>query len=444
MARTRSTKSEGAEAETKGAKAGASTSASSKATYTLPEATKSPPRIFILPKKATSEARIVTLQNPRYSRPTRYLVCPEAGFFEFTKIAAPKTTPRSWLIEGKAQTESENSTKSETQVTKGADLYIATAIDPLFLILPALVAKDSADKKRMFLSSDDHFDSISEIPDSETHNHLSEILSWPKTRQLVESRMASVCDTVEAGDEQMFRLNETKLLSEMLSKAKRMANHGLPKSMADKFVAKALEAPILSVRSTQAAPSSEDTAVSSGTTTPSLESTDSQSSVETTTSAVSNASTAATSISSPSSTENDKVTNAITAPPEVISLQRLKISFDFICSSYLPPSLSKALKTQLSSGCGSSTTTKEVNFKPLEEYLAKLAELRQKAAAARATTDYSRKRTRDEEDDERAEKRKKKEEEDKVKKANTSRGVKQLQKVNTSGMKKLSDFFKKT
>ncbi|KAM7223993.1 Ribonuclease H2, subunit B [Rhypophila decipiens] len=441
MARTRSTKAAGAEAETKGAKAGASTSASSKATYPLPEATQSPPRVFILPKKATSEARIVTLQNPRYSRPTRYLVCPEAGFFEFTKIAAPKTTPRSWLIEGKAQTESENGTKSETQVTKGADLYIATAIDPLFLVLPALVAKDSADKKRMFLSSDDYFDSISEIPDSETHNHLSEILSWPKTRQLVESRMASVCDTVEAGDEQMFRLNETKLLSEILSKAKRMAKHGLPKSMADKFVAKALEAPILGVRSTQAAPSSsEDAVVSSGTTTPSLESTDSQSSVETTSSTVSDASTAATSISEPP----QEVTNAITAPPEVISLQKLKISFDFICSSYLPPSLSKALKTQLLSGCGASSTKEEVLlFGPLEEYLAKLAELRQKAAAARATTDYSRKRTRDEEDDERAEKRKKKEEEDKVKKANTSRGVKQLQKVNTSGMKKLSEFFKK-
>ncbi|KAM7192495.1 Ribonuclease H2, subunit B [Naviculisporaceae sp. PSN 640] len=436
MARTRSTKATGPVAEKKGAKSEGTAATSSTATYTLPEQTKTAPRVFILPKKATSEARIVTLQNPRYSKPTRYLVCPEAGFFEFTKITAPKASPRSWLLQ---QTKNENDgTKLDTQVTRSADLYIASPIDPLFLILPALVAKDSAsadnNKKRMFLSSDDYFDSLSEMPDSNAHNHLSEILSWAKTRQLLELRMASVCDTVDAGDEHMFRLNESKLLAEILSKAKRMAEHGLPKSMEDKFVTKALEAPILSVRSTAApaaSPGTED--ASSGTSTPSLESADSQStisSVETTATAVSDASTAATEVST------DEVTNAMTAPAEVISLQKLRISFDFICSSYLAPSLTKLLKAQLPS-------SKTADFKPLEEYMTKLAELKQKAAAARITTDYSRKRTRDEEDDEKAEKKRKKDEEEKVKKANVSRGVEKLKKVNTTGMKKLSEFFKK-
>ena len=378
----------------------------------------------------TSEARIVTLQNPRYSRPTRYLVSPEGLFYEFTKIAAPKTTPRSWLLQGKHQSESENG-NLETQVTKGAELYVASPIDPLFLILPALAGKTS-DKKRMFLSSDDHFDSLCEMPDSDERGHLSEILSWPETRRILELRMAAVCDTVDAGDESMFRLNEDKLLSEIISKAQRMAEHGLPKSMQDKFVNKALEAPILGIKSTATPPQETNT--------PPLESSDSQStisSLSTTTTSASEASTAPTSISEPETTTNE-VTNAMTAPAEVLSLQKLRISFDFICSSYMPPPLSKLLKEKLL-----SSSKETVDFAPLETYLAKLVKLRQEAAAARAVTDYSRKRTRDEEDDARAEKKRKKDEEEKMKKAGMSRGVRELKKVNTSGMKKMSDFFKK-
>lgn len=43
----------------------------------------------------------------------------------------------------------------------------------------------------------------------------------------------------------------------------------------------------------------------------------------------------------------------------------------------------------------------------------------------------------------RAEKKRKKEEDEKRKKAGESRGVKDLKKVDTTGMKKLSDFFGK-
>jgi Ydr279p protein family (RNase H2 complex component). len=43
----------------------------------------------------------------------------------------------------------------------------------------------------------------------------------------------------------------------------------------------------------------------------------------------------------------------------------------------------------------------------------------------------------------RAEKKRRKEEEDKRKNTGQSRGVKELKKVDTSGMKKMSDFFGK-
>ena len=89
-----------------------------------------------------------------------------------------------------------------------------------------------------------------------------------------------------------------------------------------------------------------------------------------------------------------------------------------------------------------------MDFGPLEAHLSHLAKLRQEAVAARSLGDYSRKRsTLDDDDDEaaeRAEKKRKKEDEDKRKKAGESRGVKNLKKVNVAGMKKMSDFFKKS
>lgn len=420
-----------------------STSAVSTASkYSLSTESENPPKLFILPKKAKPESRVVSLLNPRYSRPTRYLVCPETGTYEFVKISAPKTTPRSWLIEG-ASTTSDQTDDAQTptpdktfeaHVTKGADLYVATPIDPMFLILPALASQLSS-AKRLFLSSDDHFDSVAdEAP------HMSEILRCSHTRKLLETRMGAVCDTVEAGDEHMYRVSEEKVLSQVLSKAKAMSDKGLPASMEEKFVKKALEAPISSVKREN--PTLETAGVAeSGPATPLTESAESQSSVSTvdsSTSQVSDASTAATSVADESEALNTgDVTLAMQASQEIVKLQRLRVAFNFICSNYVPAKLTELLKKLLAEGKGS------VDFKPLDQYVEKLTKLRQEATLARSASDYSRKRTRDEEDEDRAEKRRKKEEEDKRKKANESRGVKELKKVNTSGMMKLSAFFKK-
>ncbi|KAK0743220.1 ribonuclease H2, subunit B [Schizothecium vesticola] len=439
MARTRSTKGptakEKADAKAEKAKTAATSSSS---TYTLAPETENPPLFFILPKAATPEARIVTLQNPRYAKPSRYLVCPEAGFFEFNKISPPKNVPRSWLLESNVRIEgdaNEGDARLESQIFDSPDLFIATPIDPLFLVLTALAATKSsgdtkASQKRMFLASDDHLDTLSEL----SGGHLSEVLTWPASRALLEARIAAVSDSVEAGDEQMYRLSETKLLDEIVAKARRMSDKGLPRSLEEKFVTKELEAPILGIRSQPApakAPVKEDSD------SPQPEAVDSQStvsSVATPSSSLSEASTAATSVSGDTA-GNETVENAMTAPEEVLRLQRLRTAFNFICASYVAPGLANTLKRML-------PTTETVDFKPLDEYMAKLAKLRQEAAAVR-TGDYSRKRGCEEEADERAEKRRKQEAEDKIKKANQSRGVKSLAKVSTAGMKKMSDFFKK-
>lgn len=429
MARTRASKD-----ADKGASSKAKDSAVPVSKYSLPAEASNPPQVIILPSKATPEARVVSLRNPRYSKLTRYLICPETGAYEFIKISARKTAPRSWLLEGSTEKKEGNDdlaeeigdrAKFDAQVTKGADLFIATPVDPLFLALPALQAQFSSRTKRMFLSSDDHFDTI-----ADENPHLRETLRWPRWREVLESRMAAVCDTAEAGDELMFRFSEDKLLDQMLSKAKKMSRVGLPKSLEDKFVNKALEAPVLGVKKMNPATTlqDEESTASETKTDPSPETTESQSS-EAATAPTTSESVAATSVT-------DDAESVMHPPDDVLRLQQLRIAVNFICSSYLAPSMAVALKKMLADGKGS------VDFTALDDYVAQLTKLRQEAMLSRSASDYSRKRTLDEDEEERRDKKRKKEEEEKRKKAGESRGVKELKKVNVAGMKKMSDFFK--
>ena len=249
--------------------------------------------------------------------------------------------------------------------------------------------------------------------------------------------MAAICDSVEAGDESMFRVDEQKLLSSVLDKAKRLSDSGLPTSMEEKFVQRALEAPVMIRRSTvanNAAPASD---TESGVSTPKTESAESQTSAEGSTfSAASQPSTAATSFTEASAEEN--ITSAMSASPEVLRLQRLQVAFDFICSSYINQPLAEQLKLSLrdSDKC-------DTDFGPLDSYVKELENLRAEVMATRSMDNFSRKRMRDEEDDEARLEKKRKLEEEKRKKANESRGVRDLKKVNTTGMKKLSAFFTK-
>jgi hypothetical protein len=306
----------------------------------------------------------------------------------------------------------------------------------------------------MYISSDDYFDRI-----QEESPHLWEILRWGggSVRSLLEARLAAACDTVEAGDELMFRFSEDKLLSEILSKAQRMSSRPLPRSMEERFVVKPLEAPVLGVKrkptvattvSTQETQDDDIPASGSvsGTSTPKLEASESQSSVSSTesstTSLASKASTAATSVVAAEEEKEEATADvllipSIVASQEVISLQRLRTAVNFLCSSYVPPSLVALLQTKLAAQPG-------IDFAPLDAYLSELSCLKQEAMAARSAGDYGRKRVLDDDEiAERAEKKRKKEEDEKRKKASESRGVKNLKKVNTTGMRKMSDFFMK-
>ncbi|KAJ5047548.1 uncharacterized protein L3040_003371 [Drepanopeziza brunnea f. sp. 'multigermtubi'] len=414
-----------------------------------------PPHLLVLPKNLSKDARIVTLENPRHFSHDRYVICPENGFYEFTKVATPKTTPRSWLlspearedVKEKAGTEKEKEKESDKlngYVMNTANLMVATQIDPLFMALSALsplpTEKASGPAKKLFLSCYDYMEKMAKVSP-----HFASFSRVESIRAIVERRMASVCDTVEAGDEIMYRLSEEKLLGELLKKAKRMTERGLPASMEEKFVRKALDAPMLSMKrdaSSLSGTAEEEEAATPGTQT-TADTVDTADTADTATSSFSEASTAATSnlehVPTIGAVEKQKELAMINAPDGVAELLRIRTALFFICSAYIAPHVTELLKRVLS-----SSTTSTIDFAPLDAHLAHLAKLRQDALASRSLGDFSRKRSMAAEDGEtRAEKKRKQDEEDKKKKANQSRGVQQLKKVNTSGMKKMSDFFKK-
>lgn len=417
----------------------------------------SPPKVLILPEDASPEARICTLAHPRTLTPSRYFFNPDKGLYEFTRIAAPKSTCRSWLIgrqtrlvaqkddapPGKAPTATEDpklelAEANDRPISHGytienAEMLIATPIDHLFLLLPAFILQSSAKSptsKRLFLSADDLMEKL-----SENSKHFSHILSHAQTRSAMEHRLGAVCDTVAAGDEDMYRLNDEKLLRELVWKAKTMIAKGLPASMEQRFIRKALETPLMGVKHEETSVSdvtmSQDEAQTSGSIV--SEAVDSQAST------ASGDSTASAPSTSTEVTVPEDITPTVNAS-ELYHLLRLRTALSYLISSYVPPAIAQSLTTLISSGnC-------QVDFKVLDDRLAKIAKMRAEALASRSLGDFSRKRSMYEDDDAaeiRAEKKRKKEEEEKKKKASESRGIKDLKKVDTKGMKKMSDFFGK-
>lgn len=387
--------------------------------------------------------------------PSRYLFCPERGFYEFTRIAAPKKTPKSWLITSDkswsdgSQKEGSGTRKSielgTGYITKSADLFIATPIDVLFLVLPALVPKGTKETKQHFLCLDDHLDTL-----STSSRHLKALLAQhPTLRSMIEKRMTTFCDTVDAGDETMYRISDAKLLSVLVTKAQRMCKQGLPASMEEKFIKPALDIPILNIwteestismiSTTTAAEDSQETAIAA----------DSQTSTTTTPSADSQTTTESQSTTATSVVVTEEPSPPpLTTPPEVPHLLRLRTSLNYLLHAYIPPTLQTPLKSLLTSTTSPhfhpSTPSAIPDFTPLDTHLAAISKLKTEAAALRPIADnISRKRYFEEDEEkiaEREEKKRKKEEEENKKKTE-SRSIKALKKADTSGMKKLSSFF---
>ncbi|KGO77904.1 Ribonuclease H2, subunit B [Penicillium italicum] len=402
-------------------------------TKTLVAAEK-PSKTFILPSSTSDNARLLSLPDPQSGELTRYFFCPDRGIYEFTVVAPPAHMARSILFtprtrETPSPLEAEKNDTDEPSVqgsiTKKAEFLVATPIDAMFFMVP-LLAPSSKSGRSLFQPFDDIIDSQDDMP-----KHLRQVLYDQEFRESLLARVEAICEVVEAGDEKMFRFNETKLVQELITKAERMTDRGLPTSMEEHFVRQALATPLMSVKREDVATSQQPSNESQETSKPD-ESQDSPSTVDTTaTPSVTTPAGESTPVPQPLSEES-------TATDHITRLLRISTALSFMKESYLPATMASKLDEILTSA------ESPIDFKPLKDRLKEIADLRATALASRDMSNFSRKRALDdEEEDIRGEKKRRKEEEEKKSKAAQSQAVKNLKKVNTSGMQKMSSFFAK-
>lgn len=403
-----------------------------------------PPHVFVLPKGASFEARIITLPDPASSSPSRYFVCPEKGFYEFTKVAAPKKACRSWLlapqnlgdakIEDNADQEDTQEQEPEGYVLEQPNMFVATPIDPLFILLPLLVGGEAGS----YLT----FSDFVFTTEREGLAQLQQLLrqnTFAKLEKTMEARIGVICDCLDMGDgeDKMYKLSTSKLATALLSKANNMVKRGLPVSMEERFVKQALEVPVLSIRREESSISIAPEDATPGAESDNTAAETSQESSTSTSTATTTDTTTSTAASSVSATPAE---GQLLAANDIVNLLRIRTGLDFLVTSYVPTSLHTAIQDI----CKSPAST--VDFTPLDKHLEHVAGLKKQAQVLRSLSDnISRKRGADDDEEalDKAEAKRKKKEEDEIKKKNTSRGVQQLKKADTSGMKKLSSFFTK-
>ncbi|GLB05248.1 hypothetical protein AtubIFM57258_011286 [Aspergillus tubingensis] len=383
------------------------------ASTSAPPAQSTPKKTFILPSSASADARFLTLPSPRSAEPTRYFFDPKLGVYEFTVLSSPPSAPRSTLLVRNPDSSS-STPQPPAHISKKAELLLATPIDILFFLIPILTANTK--QNNLFQPLDDIIDSLDEdlLPP-----HLRHVLYDETFRGTLHARAAAISDSVEAGDEKMFRFNETKLLQELVAKADRMVNAGLPPSLEERFVRQALATPLMTVKRDDVAATGENKENEGE------DKNEEKGTEEKTTTNNEDA--------------KEDLPEGVKVPEGVANLLRISVALSFMKECYL----SKEMSARIDELLAAPESPKD--FKPMRDHLDLVAKLRAEALASRSLGDFSRKRSVEDQEaaESRAEKKRRMEEEEKKKKANESRGVRDLKKVNTTGMKKMSDFFGK-
>lgn len=396
---------------------------------------REPLKHFILPKGLSKSARFLLLRHPRSSKSQRFLFCPEHGLFQFTKVNTPANDPRSLLFSKPSQDTSldadtilqvqkEGGTISGGYISKSPELFIATPFDLAFLLIALILPTTLKSSKSLFQPLDDILeDHIQE------DRHLRYL--YNHGRRFFDQAVIKFCDQIDGGDEQLYRPNEDKTLSLIMQKVDAVIQAGLPASLDDKFVKRKLEMPVLSIKR-------ENSSFSTTLDSPSLDNCDTSSeNLESQSSAASSAPSLVFSEASASSSMTTITTETVSS--KIHDLQQQSIVLEFILASYVPPSVADRLQARF------ATKGSPLDLAPLREHLETIAKMKADAAASRSLGDFSRKRGLDDAEaaELREEKKRKQEEAEQKKKASESRGVRDLKKVNVSGMKKMSDFFAK-
>jgi hypothetical protein len=290
-------------------------------------------------------------------------------------------------------------------VIRDADMLVATPFDPVFFLTP-LLPNGTLQEKPTFRLGDDYLETLAEASTS-----LADLLRDDRFGKLMLNRLETISDVQDIGDDKVFRTSLEKFARLLLRKACRMIEpKAWPASMDEGLVKKELDIPTMQVNQITKA-----STISAGN--------------------------EATVIVEENMSE---VQLEATVAPAVVRGMRLRKALDYLLSCYVSPASKTDLEALLFQG-KVSTSLKLLDFTLLNEHLDKVKSARAEAAALRSLSDnISRKRGRDDDEaaDSREEKKRKKAEDEKKAKAE-SRASKQLKKVDTSSMKKLSSFFTK-
>lgn len=217
-----------------------------------------------------------------------------------------------------------------------------------------------------------------------------------------------------------YKPDSDKLLALLKQKCEDMARGGLPKSMEDAFVVRPLARPITEGSQQEGETTEETTTIVVGRQNGGDGEDDA----------------AAEMLPTPPDSQRTVPAGLPPASEDVKHLLRLRVASQFLAGTYLPVHIATALVTHLSA---------VHDFSPLDTYLAELKRLRTEAVSLRSA-DFSLKRGHDDDGGDTGAKRRKKEEAEeaeKKKKKNISKAVRDLGKVSTRGMAKMTSFFKK-
>jgi hypothetical protein len=163
-----------------------------------------------------SSATIGKVSHPRTRAPLQLALVksPEqdgaATLLEIQKFSEPATSePRSWLIAGGIE-----------RVQQDGSLFLATPLDPLFLLLPRLRKLRGADADRpagYYKPMSELSDAPDGVDEHEAHAFEKCVIGIPQDQLL--KRLRAICDVNDKYDEPMLRLSDEKLRAWLRRKA---------------------------------------------------------------------------------------------------------------------------------------------------------------------------------------------------------------------------------
>lgn len=350
-----------------------------------PQRDERPLKLFVLPEAALGpQARFVTLQSPAGEGSCRFLYGANGSFYELTKVGHRRDCERSALLvsasEGSSPSEPTaiSTDEIDAYVLQDAVIHIATPFDPLFF-LSSLLLRSQIDVERDRPVAPRTMETL--LNDvAKSSDHMQYLLRFPSVRETFTSRLREMSELAPVMGDEAFRPDPLLFLDLLHEKALRLTKTAWPASM-ERSVQRQLEAP-----------AAESTVMEDS--------------------------------------------NPPTASPALAEKLRLRVALQFILASYVPQRLRDHLEKMLASG-------QIIDFTDLDAHLNRVKQLHSEIQAFRSLSNNVSRKRKDieaEMDGDGSDAKRAKGAKDEPK-AVESRATKELKKVNTSGMRKMSSFF---